>query len=204
MRNVVEGDIFLECWRKTFPLVSHLKIDDLYGTNSKRVEETLRQLRLERNCIGQVKFSAGKWNFDTTCPTGLVAKNLILHHCISYRLPSKSSTNQSCHCRNARRSITGSPWSCKAIIENCSPSDVIDRLETLNRLPKLWEVSLLSNWYNYFNLMVIVNVHIKIWTSICKSHSFSNKKICNIFHLSYIYYFLENRFVIRKFYFTTV
>ena len=58
--------LFLECWRKTFPWVSHLKIDDLYGTNSKRVEETLRQLRLKRNCIGQVKFSAGKWNFDAT------------------------------------------------------------------------------------------------------------------------------------------
>ena len=33
------------------------------------------------NCIGQVKFLGGKWNFDATCPTGQVAKNLILHHC---------------------------------------------------------------------------------------------------------------------------
>ena len=42
------GRNVLECWRKTFPWVSHLKIDDLYGKNSNRVEESLRQLRLER------------------------------------------------------------------------------------------------------------------------------------------------------------
>ena len=37
------------------------------------------------NCIGQVKFFGGKWNFDATCPTGQVAKNLILHHWESLR-----------------------------------------------------------------------------------------------------------------------
>ena len=53
------------------------------------------------NCIGQVKFLGGKWNFDATCPTGQVAKNLILHHW--YGVP-KSLWFHLTRCLNANKS----------------------------------------------------------------------------------------------------
>ena len=53
----------------------------------------------------------------------------------------KKHLKQSCHCRNARRSITGSPWSCKAIgrkllafRRNGSPRDIKSIAQTLSGL----------------------------------------------------------------------